>query len=350
MINEFLHWWGEQLADCLPARWRAGAASQAVLLDWRNDRSVSVSTRRGGTAEVRDSVAITPEAGPALRAAIARCGARQTGGGWTLVLRLPGRMLLERDVTLPIAAARAPDRVIGYEMDRLTPFRAEDVFWSCRPAGRDAARGQAAFRLALIPKASVRPLLDALGQLGVSPAALEAPREGGDACLIGLQADKPGRARRERRVTLALAALCLCLALAAAASPFVRQAMNEAELDARITALRPRVTEVEALRRRVQAEAASGDAVGQEYAALGDPLAALAALTALLPDDTFLQEFSLAQRKLGLRGHSASASRLIAALAADASIRNPAFAAPVVRTESGQRDVFSIRAEWAAGQ
>jgi general secretion pathway protein L len=178
--------------------------------------------------------------------------------------------------------------------------------------------------------------------------ALEAPRLAGGECLIPLQPESPAQARRERRISVALAGLCLCLALTAAASPFVQQALAEAELDARIAALQPRVAEVEALRRRVQAEAASGDAIGQEYAAIGDPLAAIAVLTTLLPDDTFLQELSLAQRKLGLRGQSASASRLIAALAADPAIRNPAFAAPVVRVESGQRDVFSIRAEWGA--
>lgn len=345
MINEFLHWWGEQLVACIPARWRGGAATRAVLLDCRDGRSVTVSVRRAGKVEVRDTVAITQDARAPLRSAITRAGA-----GRALVLRLPPGMLLERTVTLPIAAARAPERVIGYEMDRLTPFRAEDVFWTFDTVGRDTTRGQAMFRLSIVPKAAAQPLLDTLVPFGVAPVALDAPRSIGGDCIIPLQPANPQRKRREHRVTVALAGLCLCLALAAIASPFVRQALMEAELDSRIAALQPRVAEVEVLRRRVQAEAASGDVIGKEYAALGDPLAALAAITTLLPDDTFLQEFSLAQRKLGLRGQSASASRLIAVLAADPAIQNPAFAAPVVRVESGQRDVFSIRAEWGAGR
>ena len=143
-----------------------------------------------------------------------------------------------------------------------------------------------------------------------------------------------------------LGGLCAVLLVAALALPFIQQYQAETELDDRIAALRPRVTEVEQLRRRIAAEAASGDVVAAERATTGDPIAALAAVTTILPDDTFLQEFSMNQRKLSLRGHSAAAARLIAALANDPTIRNPAFAAPVTRVESGQADIFSIRADW----
>jgi hypothetical protein len=53
-----------------------------------------------------------------------------------------------------------------------------------------------------------------------------------------------------------------------------------------------------------------------------------------------------------LRGRSSDqrsggAARLIALLAADPAIRNPAFSAPVVRDEAGHADLFSIQAEIA---
>ena len=79
-------------------------------------------------------------------------------------------------------------------------------------------------------------------------------------------------------------------------------------------------------------------------------LRAIAALTEILPDDTWLTELTLRQRKLTMAGRSAGAARLIGLLSADPTIRDAAFAAPVTRAEgtraeSGGVDAFSIRAE-----
>jgi general secretion pathway protein L len=64
-----------------------------------------------------------------------------------------------------------------------------------------------------------------------------------------------------------------------------------------------------------------------------------------LPDDTFLTELQLQQQKVIVSGRSASASRLIGALATGNHLRNPAFAAPVTRIEATRSEVFTITAE-----
>ena len=79
----------------------------------------------------------------------------------------------------------------------------------------------------------------------------------------------------------------------------------------------------------------------------GDVLQTLAAVTRILPDDTYLTDFSLRERQMTLSGRSASAPRLITGLSADPAIRNTAFAAPVTRIEGATVDVFSIKAEVA---
>ena len=55
------------------------------------------------------------------------------------VLRLPPGLVLERQVTLPLAAEQGLDRVVRYEMDRFTPFAAERCS-SPRPCGGATAR------------------------------------------------------------------------------------------------------------------------------------------------------------------------------------------------------------------
>jgi general secretion pathway protein L len=75
------------------------------------------------------------------------------------------------------------------------------------------------------------------------------------------------------------------------------------------------------------------------------PLEALALVTRLLPDDTYLTGFEVRQRKVTLSGHSGGAARLIRALAGDGRFRNPGFAAPVTRVEALKADVFMIVTE-----
>jgi len=71
----------------------------------------------------------------------------------------------------------------------------------------------------------------------------------------------------------------------------------------------------------------------------------LAAATSILPDDTYLTEVELRQRKVTLTGRSAGAARLIGPLAADETFRNPGFAAPVTRLEALHVELFTINTE-----
>ena len=111
-------------------------------------------------------------------------------------------------------------------------------------------------------------------------------------------------------------------------------------------ALRPAVAEAERLRQQLTGEATAWQALATARRSVGSPLEMLALLTEALGDDTYLTSLSLRQRKLTAAGRSGSAAKVIAALAASPSIREPGFTAPVTRDEIGGKEMFSIRAEW----
>ena len=259
-----------------------------------------------------------------------------------VLLSLPGPVLA-REVALPLAAGQGLRTALRCEMDRLTPFRAEDVFWDCRILRRDRARGVLLVELAMVPKATVAPLLAALRRAGLAPAGLEGRLADGRLRRIPLGEADPDGAARARRLVRRAAAACAALALAVAATPLVQQSLALRAAGDQIAALRPRMAAVDALRRRL---AGDGGAAAAARAHAGDALAALALLTDLLPDDTFLSMLSLQHGRLRLEGQSAAATRLIAALSEEPHIRNPGFAAPVLRSEAGA-DVFAIEAEFA---
>jgi general secretion pathway protein L len=261
-----------------------------------------------------------------------------------VVLRLPPGLLLERQVTLPLAAEQGLERVVRYEMDRFTPFAAEEVFYSAGVLQRDRAQGRLMLGIALVPKVRLAAALAALAEWRLTPGLLEADGVGREPRRIPLAGPdlRPHRWRR-RGFAVALAG-CAALAVVAAGLPFWLQMRASDDVAARIAALKPRVAQAEALRRRMANSAEGSDVIGAERARVGDALSAVATLTTLLPDNTHLTALVMQKRQVTLEGQSTAAAKLLSTLSADPAIRNAAFAAPVTRAENGA-DLFSIKAE-----
>ena len=174
---------------------------------------------------------------------------------------------------------------------------------------------------------------------GLRPAALEVATSVGAEYL---PLSGPDAAIGSYRSASIASWTCAVLAIAACIVPVIRQERAIGRAESQIERLRPRVALVEGLRRRIAANASGSDLFSAETAKIGNPLRALAAVTAALPDDTFLTSFAMRNRKISISGRSAGAARLIATLSADPELRDPAFDAPVTR--AGDRaDLFSIQ-------
>ncbi len=340
MLVEFLEWWGSQLRSLVPARFdRPAGGADALIADVSVAGMLGLHRRRRGTEQRVVQVRGDDAAAPGLRAALAG-----RPRGEPVLLRIPPDWVLERPVSLPLAAERDLGRVLGYEMERLTPFSAGELVWDHEVRSRDRARARLALRLTMVPRAFVEPTLQTLRAQGAMPDALEAVLPDGTR-VLKLVHEGGGKADGVSVRSLAVAAAVL--GVLAATSPFVRQSLALGTLQERLEAMAPRIAQVDALRRRIAGSTAGGDAVAAETRRLGDTLEALAALTEVLPDDSYLTEFTMRERKMTMAGLGASAPRLISALSADPRVRNPAFTAPVTRSETNHLDVFAIRAELA---
>ena len=349
MVALFLSWWLRQLTGLLPLAWRpdaldaaaAEAARDSVILTLgppapgRAGPTVDATRRRRRRLLHLGRFGLDAAGLGALRSAIG------TGRHGPIRLSVPPGLLLEQPVTLPLAAERGLGTALRWEMDRLTPFSADAVFWTWRITERDRARGQLHLRLVLVAKAAIQTTVDALLAAGLAPARLEAA--GDPARSIPL--DGSHRAAPRRPLLLTGLAICAGLAMGAIAIPFVRQQTQLDQLDVAIAGLRPQMDVAEALRRRIAERAARTQIVAAEGARVGDALHILAVLTDLLPDDTSLYDLSLRDRVLTFGGQSTQAGRLIAILAADPAVRNPVFSAPVTRNEMTHTEAFAIRAE-----
>jgi general secretion pathway protein L len=343
-VREFFAWWLGQLAELLPQGLRRSAltAVDAMVIKpigplSRGIEAVSVSLRRNGRETPLGRFGL----GATNLAELPRAAGRTT------VLRLDGQDVLGKTITLPLAAERGLDQVLGFEMDRETPFKAEEIYWNHRVEKTDRQNGRLAVRLVLVPRANLAPLLTALGQSEIRPRRVEIAGGLDAGAYLPLDRDA-GRAHQpSNRLVWPAAACCAILGLAAVIIPFIRQEFALASLERQIAVGRAAAGEADSLRQEIDRLASSADFVDSERDKVGRPLVVLVAATRVLPDDTYLTEMELQKRKVTLSGRSAAAARLIGPLAADGTFRNPGFAAPVTRVEALHTELFTINAEVA---
>jgi hypothetical protein len=256
--------------------------------------TVTLSTRRRRREQVVGHL-VLDEAGLAtLRQALSRLGRR-----------VP--VLLEREVNLPLATESDVGNALRFSIDTLTPFTAEELFWSWAIILRDRVHGRLHVRISLVRKAAMEKLIAALERAGIAPKMLEFPVSDAETRTIALGGMVP-RSFTLRRGLAGLGGFGVGVAFTLAVLPMVMQMRASAATEAQIAALQPRVAQVLALR-RAAGNTDGLDAIAHERARVGNALQVLAIVTDSLPDDTYLTELSLRQRTLALVGQSGEGDR-----------------------------------------
>jgi general secretion pathway protein L len=352
MVREFLNWWAAQLLGLIPD-WFTGLQER-----WRNRliaelqadpaaHGMILTLQRHSRTMVLGCFGLNETGIGAMRAALARQACPPT-----VVLRLPPGMLLEQRIALPVASEWNIGRILFHEINRITPFAEADLFWTWSTERRNDALGRLQIRLSLVPKAAVSAAISALRQAGAPLSMLEAPGPNGPPRLLPFRDSRArgggwrGEGWRGRAFPLAFGA-CVMLAGTAVAIPFADQSLAAQRCEDRMASLRPGMQEVEALRQRITNAEAGNEILSTLRHRVGNTLGMLAILTRMLPDDTHLRELTLHGGVATFAGQSAAAARLIATLSSDPAIRDPAFTAPITRSElSGNVESFSLRLDF----
>ena len=124
-LKQFLHWWGGELASLLPASWQAlFEQGRARILYVAVGDTLELRLEEGG----RDTLlaGLPLDSGANLPSQVdAKLGPnRADRPRWLL---LPAGQVLRRRIPLPVAATERLREVVAHELDRQTPFRADQV-------------------------------------------------------------------------------------------------------------------------------------------------------------------------------------------------------------------------------
>ncbi len=262
---------------------------------------------------------------------------------------VPSEELLVRTLD-PLPAQSKPylEGVVRHQLERLTPWRASDVLYSYNvaPAGPEDSR--LIVTIAATARSLHRQRLEQLAALQPHSMRLvfRDALEGKDVAID--VAGDSGATLRERRMRRAigwssaglgaasvLTVILLVLAWQSTEATLEAAEREVADLRAKLTATGP------------VASVAERDAAAVFNRRLNTPVAVLAldALSASLPDDTYLTEFRIAEGRVRMSGVSRSVSRLVPLLEASPSFAEATFFAPTTRLPNNQGDRFHLDAK-----
>lgn len=347
----FWRWWSSELVRLVPERFAAlGGAARVPQVMLEGDEVIVLEPGSADAVAGRVSLALEPQqVRGEVRALLERAGeSRQRAR-----LVLGETEALTRRATMPAATEENLPQVLAFEMDRLTPFRADDVYFDYRVVSRDAAAGTLALLLAVARRDIVDRGVAALRELGLTVEGVlprqEAGRVAGALNLMPTEQRGERETPRERLLKRVLALVALALLFVVLAYPPYTKREQ-------IKVLHP----VEA---KAQGEAQAAGRLAQELERLaGDynfllakkhgvppTLVFVEELSRLLPDNTWVQQMDLKAagkvRELQIQGETASSSKLIEILSQSTLMQNVNTRGTVTRGSQPGTERFAIVAE-----
>ncbi len=346
-----IRWWLGELAAIIPERLRRALRrpERWIVLDLREGELVAGRIDGGGNGARRNyreigrfalgdgdssaSTANRPAVPAAPRTAVA--------------VRLPPEEVLRRSLDLPLAAERTLRAVLSHELERQTPFLADQVYFDCRVLELRASLGRIRVELAVVPRPVVGAALAAARRCGFEPAR------------VGLLDDPDGPPRfdfmpartegeeqaRPHRTTLLLAVLAVTLGGAAAYLWTDRAAEGRATFAGAIAQEKRAADAADALRKEIDRLGGHARFLASRQQAAPRLIDVLDALTHLLPDDTWIFEFQLNGREGHIVGYSPAASRLIGLFEASPLFKTPRFRSPLTQGPRSGVERFDLSFE-----
>lgn len=316
-----------ELASMVPKRVSMAFAGDASLIDVAVEDAALVLVKADAGADVRvqelKRVQLASRDAAGMRSALDDL---LRGEGRDVRVLVSPQHVLRKRVVLPMATEENLRDVVGFDMDRQTPFTADQVYFGAAVVSRDPARDRIEVEVVAVPKSAIESWLTEMRAAGVSVHSIVAADEFSAASKrttapIELLPKSAGPARRwsnMQRINVGLLLLALLLILATVLLPIWQK--------------REMVKELMPLAVKADAEFKITQKVTEEYTRLANeynfvvgkkhtnyPMVMLVdEITKISPDTMWIQNFEYKllpkTRELQLAGEAASVSKVIESL------------------------------------
>ena len=352
-LEGFWRWWTGELEAFGRERFGSLGATRAPIVALEPGSLVLMEARGGRLEETRripiESLDLEGRR-RAFRELLARAGEEQRRAR----LCLARDEALVRRVSFPLATEENLSQVLAFEMDRLTPFNPDDVYFDHRVVARNAAAEKIDVELAVARRSLVDERLAQLAELGASVQGVVLAEDAArsQTPLDLLPAGRRGVRDSAREIQIAkqaLGGIVVFLLFLALILPIWQKRET-------ILAMHPVLGKAKQDAEATDALARELDKLVNDYNFLlakkhgGRPaLALVEEVSRLLPDNTWVQQLDVRTttkaREVQISGETTSSSKLIEILEQSTQVQNAAPRGTVTRGTLPGTERFVIAAE-----
>lgn len=335
-VSILLEQWRKGLLDCLPRRVRSHLAAKHAVL------TVSIES---------DEAAVLIERGDH-RSRVGRFGLGQGDDLGeaiepfrklkpSVVVRLPGGAVVTRAAVLPAQVKKNLRNALAFEIDRLTPFQREQVYFDYRLLPRESNPGKIALEVAACLREQVDPWIDLIRRQRLVPTTVAWDGAWASANLLP-PTERNLADSRDRLVGRALIAFVLLLGVGVAISPLWQKRDEVIGLLNAVAEVRPKAERVFELRKQIDQARQQVELAATQKNREPRLVDLLKELTERLADDTYVQNLEYTRGSTQLRGESGQATTLIRSLTDTPGIDAVTFQSPVVQVPNSTKERFHI--------
>lgn len=325
-IRWLLHgwrWWIDELMTMLPPQWRERLTHRGHVVAEIN-KSGSLTYRNGENSE---PLATKPR-GP-------------------IKFLMPAGQVLMRELELPLLPMSDVKRMIALDIDRLTPFRQDQVYFDAEILTRDQESGRQQVALGVLPRATAAKFLDYVRDHNLQPAAIGVASIAGVASpnfdFLSAMRDAEGGDVAQRRSLYWWGGAAVLLVLNIALLTY-RDSSNLDELRQTVEAQQAPVTVALRTRDKVDHETARRAEL-LDRKQKSSPLPVLDAVTKAVPQDAWVSRFEWNGRMVHIRGQKKTSNDILARLEASPVLHNARSLATEVRNDPNANQQFDMQAD-----
>lgn len=327
-IATFFDWWRGELTSLVPENIRRRLVAPRPQLIITPRGSEGLEAWRGGPAMERLAAWDSLDDMRAIRSRLLEIQSEYTDGAPEIRLCLPKDSVLECQAQLPLAVEGNLSQALKFQLDQITPFRAEQVWYDYRVTARDPEAGKISVDLRLVPRGETEGISKHLNSLGLRPhaidvAAADMPVPEGFNLIPEHQ--RPHYVYRRARINLLMGlGLVALLALVMAQSLFLRErTLNQLREEAR--AQQDEARAVMALRQELEDSLLAANFLAERRRRAPIAIEVLAEVTDIMPEDVWYRQFRISGRELHLNGFATAAEFVIEWLGESPLLRGPEF-------------------------
>lgn len=349
-VRGAFRWWFDELAFFVPEELRRWIASlQSRLLLVIDGTGAFLAYETGDHRETLGRIDLQAGQPATVQRLLAAALPGRPAGAADVVVCLPAELALRTTVSLPLAAERNLAEVVGFEFERLVPFKRESVYYAHRILSRNKVNRTLQVELTVLPRDDAQEISQRAQRLGLQVAGLEvAGSNPGAAAAVLLHGnDRPVAHPRARLAIVGLSAITLLLAIACVVIPFLRADNALAALNAQVAEARREAGTSLDLQKQIDAEIQDQKFLSNRKRQTPTVTELLDTITRLTPDDTWLTELQIANGEVHLIGASGSATALLGFVDQSRVFRNAAFRSSITQDTRLNRERFDIGAKIA---